>query len=92
MYFIASASDARSRFRSSLEGEVAGGPFADFSLLDAQHRDERWSQVLAVTSGALVGTGILLLTLGESSSASAEMTAGVSLSPGRVSAQLSSRF
>jgi hypothetical protein len=92
IYFTVSALDARSRFRSSMEGEAAGGPYADFGLQDEQHRDQRWARVLAVTGGALLGGGILVLALGSGTPGSAHTTAGVWLSPGHVSAQLSSSF
>lgn len=93
IYFLASAVDARARFRTSMEREVSGVRYAtNFALQDEQHRDQRWAQVLAVTGGALVGTGVLLLTLGGRSPASAEVTAGVWVSPGHMSAQLASHF
>jgi tetratricopeptide (TPR) repeat protein len=92
VYFTISALDARSRFRSSLQREVAGGGYADFGLRDEQHRDERWAQVLAVTGGALLGGGVLILALGGHAPASGGVTAGVWFSPGCVSGQVSSRF
>jgi hypothetical protein len=92
IYFTVSAHEARSRFRSSLRGEVAGGPYADFSWQDEQHRDQRLAQLLAVTGGALVGGGVLLLALGGRTPASAGVTAGVWFEPRAISAQVSSRF
>jgi len=92
LYFTVSAFDARARFRSSLEREVEGGPFADFGLQDEQHRDQRVAQVLAVTGGALLGGGVVLLALGARRPASAAVTARVWYTPGRVAAQLSTSF
>ena len=92
IYFTVSALNARSRFRSSLQTEADGGPYADFGLRDDQHRDQRWAAVLGVAGGALLGGGVLVLVLGSRTPASAAVTAGVWLEPGRISAQLSSSF
>ena len=92
-YFTISAHDARSDYARSVKQEVNGGPIADESLQDKQHRDARWAQVLAVTGGALLGGGVVLLVLaGRKQPASAGVTAGVWFSPGSVTGQLSSRF
>lgn len=93
VYFTASALDARSRLRSGVERQFAGGPRVDvMRLRDEQHRDQRWAQVLAVTGGALVGGGMLILVLSSRTQPSAPLTAGVSVSPSLVSAQVSSHF
>ncbi len=92
VYFTVSALDKRSQFRSSAEREAVGGPYADWSLEEQQHRHERWAQVLAVAGGALLGGGVVILALGDSKPAAANLTAGVWFEPTGVSAQLSSSF
>jgi len=92
VYFAVAALDARSRFRSSLELEAAGGPYADFGLQREQHREEHWAQALAVTSGAFLGGGVLLLVLGRRAATTATVTAGVMVTPTHVAGQFSASF
>jgi tetratricopeptide (TPR) repeat protein len=93
IYFTVSAHDARSDYARSVKQEEDGGPIADDGLRDKQHRDARWAQVLAVTGGALLAGGVVLLVLSDRKQAApASVTAGVWFSPGGVSGQLSSRF
>jgi hypothetical protein len=93
IYFTVSAHAARSDYARSVKQEEDGGPLADDSLRDKQHRDARWARVLGIAGGALVGGGVVLLVLsGRKQAAPANVTAGVWFSAGGVTGQLSSRF
>jgi hypothetical protein len=92
IYFTASAYDARSRLRDSIERERMGGPFYDPRLEDEQHRDERWAQILGVTSGALLGGGVVILLFGAPSTQSGSVTTTLDLGPSLASARLSTAF
>lgn len=92
IYFTASAYDARSRFRDSIERERMGGPLYDPRLEDEQHRDERWAQILGVTSGALLGGGVVILLFGAPSTKSGSVTTTLDLGPSLASARLSAAF
>jgi hypothetical protein len=92
IYFTASAYDARSRLRDSIERERMGGPYYDPRLEDEQHRDERWAQILGVTSGALLGGGVVILLFGAPSAKSGRVTTTLDLGPSLASARLSTAF
>jgi hypothetical protein len=93
IYFTVSAHEARSDYARSVKLEENGGPLADESSRDRQHRDARWAQALAVTGGTLLAGGVVLLVLGaRKQAAPAKVTAGVWFSPGGISGQLSSSF
>jgi hypothetical protein len=92
IYFTASAYDARSRLRDSIERERMGGPYYDPRLEDEQHRNERWAQILGVTSGALLGGGVVILLFGAPSAKSGSVTTTLELGPSLASARVSAAF
>jgi len=61
IYFTAAAGDARDRFQQNVDDRAAGRAQLNTGLRDEQHRDQRWAQALAVTGGALVAGGVLLV-------------------------------
>ncbi len=61
LYFRVAAGAARSDFQGNVDRAVAGTESLDLALRDEQHRDQRIAQVMAISGGALVAGGALVL-------------------------------
>jgi hypothetical protein len=90
LYFTVAAVSARSDFQRNVDAAYAGNRTYDPSLKDAQHRDQTLAQVLAISGGALVAGGALVLLFGAEDAAHA--TAQVQAEPGWLGASYSQRF
>jgi hypothetical protein len=92
LYFTVAAVSARNDYQRSIEAASQGTGSYDPSLQDKQHRDQTLAQVLAVSGGALVTGGALVLILGSKNPAHAESTTQVQAWPGWLGASYSQRF
>jgi hypothetical protein len=91
LYFAVAALSARSDFQRNVDAAYTGkGPY-DPTLQDKQHRDQTLADVLAISGGALVAGGALVLIFGSEDAAHAT-TAQVQAQPGWVGALYSQRF
>lgn len=93
LYFTLAAVDARDNFQGTVDRYryVPGGPLLDTTYRERQHRDQSAAQALAVTAGALVTGGALLLIFGPQGQPSTG-SASISAQPGLVQAGYFRRF
>ena len=92
LYFTVAALSARDDYQNSINAALHGtGPY-DPSLQDKQHRDQRLADVLAVSGGALVTGGALVLIFGSKNAEHAAATAQLQARPGWLGACYSQRF
>jgi tetratricopeptide (TPR) repeat protein len=92
IYFTSAAADARDRFQQNVDDRVAGRAPLNRGLQDEQHRDQRWAQALAVTGGALVAGGVLLVLLAPRPSSPATTVATLDVRAGVVTTSLTHSF
>lgn len=85
IYFMSKAVDAHDDLKASIRKEVAGGPHADLDLRDEQHRYQTWAQVLAVSGGALVAGGVIIVVLAPRKNSQAASVTQLRLAPSQVS-------
>lgn len=91
VYFTLAAADARDQFERSVKTQLEGGKLADFQLQYEQHRHQRWARVLAVTSGALLASGAVIV-IWAPTERSLDASADIYVQPGLVGARFSRRF
>jgi len=89
LYFDMAGVDARDKLQDGANRHVAGGPPADLSLRDTQHRDQRWAVALAITGGAALTGGVALILFAPKAT---RATALLRIEPGLFGAQFSQRF
>jgi hypothetical protein len=92
LYFTMAAVSARDDYRNSIIAAEHGNGSYDPSLQDRQHRDQRLAQVLAVSGGALVTGGVLVLIFGSKNAEQAAATAQLQAQPGWLGACYTQRF
>lgn len=92
VYFQLQASQAKKEFQNSVNVAEAGGPPADTSLEDRQHRNHHTAIALGITSGALVAGGALMLLLDPSKPTLGSRSASVCAMPGLLVASYEQRF
>jgi tetratricopeptide (TPR) repeat protein len=91
-YFQLQARQAKKDFQQSVDAANAGGPPADTSLQDRQHRYNHTAIALGATAGIMVAGGALLLLLDPGGGAQRSSSAGVYALPGLVGASYAQRF
>jgi hypothetical protein len=92
LYFRAAAVSARSDYQRSIDAALQRTGAYDPSLQDKQHREQTLAAVLAVSGGALVTGGVLVLLFGSKDPARSEPTAQVWVQPGWFGASYRQRF
>lgn len=92
LYFTVAAVGTHDTLQDQVIAQYRGGPEADLTLQGRQHREQGWAQALAVTSGALLVGGILVLVLSPGPQTASLRTASLSLEPGLLGARLSGSF
>jgi tetratricopeptide (TPR) repeat protein len=92
VYFTVAAADAHDRFQRRVDAYKPGSGPLDFSAQDEQHRNQRWATVLAVTGGALVTGGVVVVLLAPRAATQPASTAALHLTPGQLGASFSHSF
>jgi hypothetical protein len=92
LYFLGAAVSERSDFSNSVDTRLVSGGLPDMRLQDRQHRDQRLAQGLAVSGGALVTGGILVLIFGPRDRQQARARAQIQVQPGRLDARFTQSF
>ncbi|HEY1537619.1 MAG TPA: hypothetical protein VGF76_26545, partial [Polyangiaceae bacterium] len=91
LYFTLAAIDARDEYRSSFHIQDGIG-YEDSSFQDRQHRDQTLAQALAVTGGALIAGGALVLILDPRKHEPARASALIYIQPSLLGACYSQNF
>jgi hypothetical protein len=86
LYFRLEAGQAKNEFQQSVDNEANGGPMHDTSLQDRQHRNNNLAIAFAVTGGALIAGGALVLLLDPGKHAPATRSARLYATPGLLGA------
>jgi tetratricopeptide (TPR) repeat protein len=92
LYFQLEAIQAKNEFQHSVDDAENGGPPADHSLQDRQHHTNHLAIAFAVTGGALIAGGALLLLLDPGNNAQRSSSARLYAVPGLVGACYAQSF
>jgi len=92
LYFTLAAIGARNDFQESVDEQFRGVGHLDSKLQDRQHRDQTLAQALAVTGGALIAGGALVLILDPRTHEQTRASALIYIQPSLLGACYSQNF